>query len=793
MTSKKWVLPVVLGWFVSASGNCLADTPVAQSGPDPIVISQTETRDNLVVLMAAASEHNSGLSLIYSGAAVYPKHFWYSNWDDNSNDYMKWNVSLETGGDYHVYAKLSASDTIPLRLSIEGSFSSLPFSTRTIGWDRLDAGIITLPAGTRKLALRRDTDATGNLEILSLELIREADRPAYEQRVAAFRSDTTWLSQSNYGLMFQMGPWGYPATGPKKSLENFSADFDVPKFVSMVRATGANYVIWSMSWWTYQICAPIQAVDAILGNGDRTSTRDLIGEIAAALHHDGIRFMLYYHTGHDSHLAYNSTDWWQAQQFPAEEFTERGTGDRSVFFNNWIAVITEAGNRYGTQLDGWFFDDAMVYYPAPFERLGEAAKAGNPSRLVCYNPWIIVRNTDFQDVWMGEGNHGESQFGSTASGGNGIFTDGPMKGLLQQAMFTMEQDWGVYSQNQAINTSITSSQAIHWVKSASARGVPLSINLMMWEDQTCSQSSLDILTALKTAIYNPLSNLIVNGDFEDPQTAYYDRYITGDSTLTGWQVDALPPDGAQIGCPGSFGPNNGSQNLQLTGGSDYSTGGSISQTISTVAGENYQVSVDLASRDGSVAAGEIVFGESHRSLSAGSGAFITATWQLPATGSSTTLTLIGEADSATRQLLLDNVTVSVVPMSYTLWQDQNFTDPAELADPTVSGPLATPAGDGVSNLLKYAMGLSARVHSANSLTTVVPSGESLALRYQRPSNRPDLSYSVETSPDLAAGTWNTDNVSLIHLSTTAGIETWQASSLGLQPLALFFRLRVIQN
>jgi hypothetical protein len=37
------------------------------------------------------------------------------------------------------------------------------------------------------------------------------------------------------------------------------------------------------------------------------------------------------------------------------------------------------------------------------------------------------------------------------------------------------------------------------VKSASQRGVPLSFNLMMWEEQTCSQPSLDVMKALKAA------------------------------------------------------------------------------------------------------------------------------------------------------------------------------------------------------------------------------------------------------------------------------------------------------
>ena len=483
-------------------GGARAETNVTQFAPNPVVFDQAATNDNLVVLMAAASEHNSGLTLLYSGPSVYPKHFWFNNWSHATNDYMKWNVALATGAVYHVYAKLSASANVPLRLSIAGANKVLNFTTRSIGWDQLDAGTIGIPSGTSQLVLQRTTtNATDALSIISLELIRESDRAAYNQRVASFRADTTWLSQSKYGLMLQFGAWGYPPTGPNESLAAFASGFDVPKFVNLVTNTGCKYVIWSLTWWTYQMCAPIHAVNDIVGNSNRTSTRDVIGELAAALHAADVRFMLYYHTGQDSHMGYNSTDWWRAQRFPEPDHTDRGTGDRSRFFTNWCNVITEIGNRYGTNLDGWFFDDGMVYYPAPFERLGQAAKAGNANRLVSYNAWIATRYTDFQEMWMGEGSHGESQFGSTGAGGNGVFTDGPQRGLLEQGMFTMEEDWGVHQQNQPIRTQVSASQAIGWVRSASARGVPLSLNMLMWSDQTCSAASLDVLLNLKKAIY----------------------------------------------------------------------------------------------------------------------------------------------------------------------------------------------------------------------------------------------------------------------------------------------------
>jgi hypothetical protein len=714
-----------------------------QAAPDPVVFDQAATTDNLIVLMAAASEYSSSLTLLYSGPSYYPKHFWFSNWSHGTNDFMKWNVALATGAVYHVYAKLSASAYVPLRLSVAGTTSALTCSTRNIGWDKLDCGTISIPAGTNQLVLRRDTtNTTDTISIISLELIRESDRAAYEQRIADFRADTTWLSQSKYGLMTQFGAWGYPPTGPQPSLQDFANGFNVTNFVNLVTNTGSKYVIWSLTWWTYQMCAPIGAVTNIVpGDTNRTATRDLVGELASALHRAGVRFMMYYHCGQDGHLGYNSTDWWQAQQFPEPDHTDRGVGDRSVFFNNWTNVITEIGNRYGTNLDGWFFDDGLVYYPAPFERLGWAAKAGNANRLVCYNPWIATSYTDFEDVWMGEGSHGESQFGSTGTGGNGVFTDGPHKGILQHGMFIMEQDWGVHQQNQPITTQVSASQAIGWVQSASARGVPLSFNMMVWSDQTYSTNSLNVLLSLKNAIYGggsstgPTNNLVVNGGFESPVQSTWSPYAAGSTSLTGWIVDASPPDGIQLGKVGTFGPYNGSQNVQLTGGSGYSVGGGISQTLATRPGKTYTIRIDVASRDGNAVTGTLRFGATNFSLNASSTAFTTLTWQASAAGTNTLLDITGYTNSASHQLIIDNVTVTENPDPFAQWQLYYFgctNCPQAQAN-------ADPLGKGMNNYAQFLAGLNpTNPASVLAITSAVPQGADLNVIWQTAGPRTNI-------------------------------------------------------
>ncbi|MGJ8634505.1 MAG: LamG-like jellyroll fold domain-containing protein [Luteolibacter sp.] len=466
-----------------------ATAQVAQSGDNPIVFDQTATTDNVVVLMAGGSEHNDGLTIRSAGTL---KHLWIQDFDDTS-DYMQWTIYLDTAADYHVDALLSANSGETFNVSVVETGETLDFSKGSDGWTKQDAGIISLPAGTSTLKLVR-TSASANVLMKSLELIRESDRAAYEQRIADFKVDNTWFSQAGYGLMFQYGAWGYPESGGRKSLEDQANDFNVPAFVEMVKGTGASYVIWSSTWREYKINAPIASVDGYFGDSSHTSSRDLIGEVMDALDAEGIDFMLYYHRGE----AFEAP-WFLDESFPRTEFTQRGTGDRSIFFDSWTTIIAEIGNRYGEKLDGWFIDGGMVYYPSPFERFGAAARAGNPNRLVSYNPWVAVRMTDFQDVMFGENHRGSTLLGSAPAGGDGILTDGPSAGLLQHGMFTMENSWGVYLQDQAINTSLSAANALSYVENAKALNAPLSFNMMMWEDGTVSQDSLDVLEAVRDA------------------------------------------------------------------------------------------------------------------------------------------------------------------------------------------------------------------------------------------------------------------------------------------------------
>jgi autotransporter-associated beta strand protein len=141
---------------------------------------------------------------------------------------------------------------------------------------------------------------------------------------------------------------------------------------------------------------------------------------------------------------------------------------------------------------------------------------------------------------------------------------------------------------------------------------------------------------------------------------------------------------------------------------------------------------------------------------------------------------------------LDSSTPGIVKVTlnsnlYATWSRDHFT-PTELGDPAISGPNASPANDGLTNLLKYALGLPPKTLSSTGITIAAQAGTHYLI-YQRPASRPDLYYTVEASTNLALPSWSDSGV--VHEPLTTGDpETWLAGVPGDTGRSLFLRLNV---
>lgn len=141
--------------------------------------------------------------------------------------------------------------------------------------------------------------------------------------------------------------------------------------------------------------------------------------------------------------------------------------------------------------------------------------------------------------------------------------------------------------------------------------------------------------------------------------------------------------------------------------------------------------------------------------------------------------------SGTSAFSSDASATPYVPASFAGWAYSYF---GLNASASVAGDMAMPANDGIPNLLKYALGLDP-LTPGTVTETVSQSGSTWLFKFQRPANRPDLTYTVQVSPTLAPGSWTSTGVSLSE-TVSGDPETWQASYTPTSGSKLFFRLQV---
>jgi hypothetical protein len=452
----------------------------APPGPSGLVRIKAD-RPTLLMGDEAAITGGAKPQIVDHGA----KRLQVGNWT-SADDSFTWRVDVPASGEF-IVTVLTKSKGAVLELKAGGKLLERAVQS---SWDRVDMGRLQLGKGVHKLTLRASQPGP-NMEFYSVELIAPELDHKLQLQAKEVRSDTSWMREAKYGLQFHWTSQSAPRHGERKTYADAVRDFPVESFAQIVKDSGAGYVIITTSHAEHFFPAPIKAIDRILPG--RTTERDLVREWIQALGAHGIRLMLYYHCGHDSWKDPNG--WWARTGFDPK--------NPQRFLENWCSITSEVGMRYGKDLAGWFFDDACVYYPLnpDFRRLTLAAKSGNPERLVCYNPWVLPRATDFQDYLCGEGYDFLKLWDGLPADGTGIYTAGPYKGLQAHTNFILEQDW-VHSRRETEIPSpgYAQDQFVRDMKAGIVHGVVPSVNLEIYQDIGVGEASLDYMKAAKQAI-----------------------------------------------------------------------------------------------------------------------------------------------------------------------------------------------------------------------------------------------------------------------------------------------------
>ena len=373
-------------------------------------------------------------------------------------------------------------------------------------WHRLELGNILLKAGENKVRLDvtpvpiKTRKRTTYFSLSALELAQPDVKTAIVEKAAAARQQPDWFKDAGYGLMFQWTNRATPPQGPIKPWEEKISDFDLDQFIQLVDDSGASYVIWSITWGQQYISAPVKSLDEIITG--RTTRRDLLGKMADRLHEKGVELIFYYHYGYE---CYHSQDkaWLEA----AGGFK----ADKTQLFTNVMQIVSEAGDRYGDRLDGWWFDGGARYLnchfdessgaegilTTPFKEFTAAARTGNAKRIVGYNSWKKPRITEYQDYYGGEGKKSFRAAERTV----GVFKGGRQQGLQAHGCFILEKRWRHIDLNTPIkDPKCNLKQMTEFVTQAKKGRYPLSINLEMYEDGSVSSKSAALLKALKAAV-----------------------------------------------------------------------------------------------------------------------------------------------------------------------------------------------------------------------------------------------------------------------------------------------------
>jgi hypothetical protein len=136
---------------------------------------------------------------------------------------------------------------------------------------------------------------------------------------------------------------------------------------------------------------------------------------------------------------------------------------------------------------------------------------------------------------------------------------------------------------------------------------------------------------------------------------------------------------------------------------------------------------------------------------------------------------------------------TVNPTPYASWKGDNFTA-EELNDPTISGDMATPAGDGIPNLMKYGLLLNPKTNGVAFLPVAAILDAYLTLTYRENKSATDMIFAVQACGLLTTNTWSTDG--LLEISRVDCNTWWSVTVQDGVPMNSatnrFMRLKVVR-
>ena len=294
--------------------------------------------------------------------------------------------------------------------------------------------------------------------------------------------NTDWIRKAGYGVFvhylagLQNNREQIHSLGRETPWDEAVREFDTERFAETMREVGAGYVIFTVMQISRHMVAPNATFDRITGYrpGEACATRDLVADLYDSLHRRGIPLMLYW-TG----------DGPRADPTAGPAFG-CGTPVTTEFVEKWSSVAREYGERYGDKVAGWWVDGSypfIGYDEGKLALCARALKAGNPRRIVAFNPGVEARVNAYsrhEDYTCGEQNR---------------FFDMPAERFLNgeqwHILSYMGTGWG------HPGSQYTKRELAEYVFDVTQRGGVVSIDVLLFRDGSLDRSQVEVLKAVR--------------------------------------------------------------------------------------------------------------------------------------------------------------------------------------------------------------------------------------------------------------------------------------------------------
>jgi hypothetical protein len=207
-----------------------------------------------------------------------------------------------------------------------------------------------------------------------------------------------WMA-GNLGIMVH---WVAPGPGMPKGnrftdLNEAVNRFDVPGFLKQFEQAGAQHLILTVGQNTTYYASPNAVMDKYMGPR-HCSKRDLILEVASALKAKNKRFIAYLPGEIRSPTTMHDAFKWNPK-------------DQHEFEKRYTEFIRAYSERWGQNIDGWWFDGCYkipeFYFPRNWQLWCDVSRAGNKDAVVAFNDGSFVGGftqplTPLQDYLSGE-------------------------------------------------------------------------------------------------------------------------------------------------------------------------------------------------------------------------------------------------------------------------------------------------------------------------------------------------------------------------------------------------------